>query len=584
MTWQAWLTLAVIGLAVAAMARDRASPATALLSAVIVLLVAGVLTPARAFAGFSNPAPITVAALYVLARAVEKSGVLQPVVSGLLGRDGSQRGALARLTVPVAAASAFLNNTPIVAMLVPQVTDWAERSGRSPSRYLMPLSFAAILGGVVTLIGTSTNLVASGLLQAHGMRPLGMFELTRVGLPVALAGVALLVVLAPLVLPRRRAAREQATQGAREFTVQMRVVRGGPLDGTRVGEGGLRNLQGVYLVEVERAGQTIAPVPPDTELEADDRLTFVGRVDTVVDLQTMGGLTSAEEAHLLDFDGPGHTFFEAVVGGGSALAGKTLKDLEFRSRYLAAVVAIHRSGEMVRAKLGQVRLRAGDALLLIADEGFLDRWRDQPDFLLVARFGGTPPAVPRKRGVVVAVAAAIILGASFGLMPILDLSLLGALVLVATGALTPAEARHAVNLDVIIAIAAAFGLAAALDASGLAGGMAAVLVDVFGRLGPHGVLAGLLLATVGLTVVVTNNAAIALMLPVALSTAGEAGLALRPVVIAVTVAASASFLTPIAYQTNLMVYGPGGYRFGDYARLGVPLTILVLGMILVLAR
>jgi di/tricarboxylate transporter len=581
-SWQAWLTLGVIAVVVWAMARDRVSPQVGLLSGVIVLLVAGVLTPEQAFQGFSNSAPITVAALFVLARAVEKSGLLQPVVSGVMGRDGSTRGALARLSVPVAAASAFLNNTPIVAMLVPQVTDWAERNGRSPSRYLMPLSFAAILGGVVTLIGTSTNLVVSGLLQAHGLEPLGMFEMTRLGLPVAVGGLALVILLAPVLLPERRAAREQATAGAREFSVQMRVVRGGTLDGKRVEEGGLRHLQGVYLIEIERDGQTIAPVPPDTELAAADRLTFVGRVDTVVDLQTMGGLTSAEEAHFLEFDGPRHTFFEAVVGGGSPLAGKTLKELEFRSRYQAAVVAIHRSGELVRAKLGQVRLRAGDALLLIADEAFLDRWRDRSDFLLVSRFGGTPPAVPRKRAIVGMVTVAIILGAAFGVLPILKLSLLGALVLVVSGALTPTEARHAVNIEVIVAIAAAFGLAAALDTSGLAHGLATVIVDTFGRLGPHGVLAGLLLLTLALTAVVTNNAAAALMLPVALSTAETFGLAVRPVVIAITVVASASFLTPIAYQTNLMVYGPGGYKFGDYARLGIPLTALVVAVVLAL--
>ncbi len=583
MSGAAWLTLVVIALVVVAMARDRVSPAVGIMAGVIVLLVLGVVTPEQAFQGFSNPAPITVAALYVLARAVEKSGVLQPVVSGLLGRDGSTRGALARLTVPVAAASAFLNNTPIVAMLVPQVTDWAERNGRSPSRYLMPLSFAAILGGVVTLIGTSTNLVVSGLLQAHGMAPLGMFELTRVGLPLAAAGLVTVVLLAPVLLPERRAVRAQVAEAARGFTVQMRVVSGGALDGRSVGEGGLRHLQGVYLVEIERKGHTIAPVPPDTELAGDDRLTFVGRVDTVVDLQSMGGLTSTEEAHFLDFDGPGHTFFEAVVGGGSPLKGKTLKELEFRSRYQAAVVAIHRSGELVRAKLGQVPLRAGDALLLISDEGFLERWRDQSDFLLVSRFGGTPPAVPRKRGVVGLVAAAIILGASFGILPILQLSLLGALVLVATGALTPREAQHAVNIEVIVTIAAAFGLAAALDTSGLAHAMATVLSDVFGQLGPRGVLAGLVLTTLALKAVVTNNAAAALMIPVALSTAGELDLAVRPVIVAVTVAASASFLTPIGYQTNLMVYGPGGYRFGDYARLGIPLTVLVVVLVLTLA-
>jgi len=483
----------------------------------------------------------------------------------------------------VAAASAFLNNTPIVAMLVPQVSDWADRNGQSPSRYLMPLSFAAILGGVITLIGTSTNLVVSGLLEEHGMAPLGMFELTRIGLPLAVGGLLVIVLLAPILLPERRAAREQAEEGARSFSVQMKVVAGGPLDGKLVEEGGLRHLQGVFLVEIERDGQMIAPVAPDTELKGEDRLMFVGQVDTIVDLHSMAGLASAEEPHFLDFDGPRHTFFEAVVGGGSSLSGKTLRDVDFRSRYQAAVVAIHRAGELVRAKLGQVPLKGGDALLLIADEGFRDRWRDRTDFLLVSRLGGTPPAVPRKGGIVALVAAGIVIGAGLGVMPILHLSLLGALALVGLGVLTPGEAKDAVHLDVIVTIAAAFGLAAALDTSGLAHAIATVMADVFGRLGPRGVLAGLVLTTIALKAVITNNAAAALMLPVALSTADELGLAARTIAIAITIAASASFLTPIGYQTNLMVYGPGGYRFSDYARLGLPLTLLVIVVILALS-
>ena len=578
----AWLTLLVIGAVFAVMAKDLVSPAAALFTAVTALLVAGVLTPAEAFRGFANPAPITVAALYVLARAVEKSGALQPVVNAMLGRGSGQRTVLTRLAVPVAAASAFLNNTPIVAMLVPQVTDWAERNRQSPSRYLMPLSFAAILGGMVTLIGTSTNLVISGLLEASGRPPLGMFELTRIGLPAAALGVALLVILTPILLPERRVPREQAEAAARSFTVQMKVTRDGALDGVQVEAGGLRHLQAVFLVELARDGETIAPVTPTTVLQGGDHLTFVGQVDTVVDLHAIAGLESAEHTHLLQFDSPRHTFFEAVLGETSPLAGTSLKDADFRERYQAAVVAIHRAGELVRGKLGQMRLRPGDTLLLIADEGFRGRWRDRSDFLLISRLGGTPPAVSRKAGIVATVGLAIVVGAGLGLMPVLHLSLLGAVALVAFGVLTPGEAKQSVDLEVIVVIASAFGLAAALESSGLAHTLATTIGESLGALGPRAVLAGLVLATIGLKAVVTNNAAAALMFPLALSTATELGLNVRAVTVAIAVAASASFLTPISYQTNLMVYGPGGYRFSDYARLGIPLTILLVVLVLVL--
>jgi len=581
-SWHAWLTLVVIGGVFFVMARDLVSPAVALLGGVIVLLLGGVVTPEQAFQGFSNPAPITVAALYVLARAVSKSGALQPVVNSVLGRGTDSRTALARLSFPVAAASAFLNNTPIVAMLVPQVSDWADRNRHSPSRYLMPLSFAAILGGMVTLIGTSTNLVISGLLEASGRPPLGMFELTKVGLPIAVAGVLLIVAFAPMVLPDRKPPRAQAEAAARGFTVQMSVVPGGPLDGKHVEEGGLRHLQGVFLVEMERAGELTAPVAPNTVLQGGDRLTFVGQVDVVVDLHSLAGLASAEEPHLLEFDSPRHTFFEAVVGEASPLVGKTLKEAGFRARYQSAVVAIHRAGELVRAKLGQVPLRAGDTLLLISDEGFRERWRDGRDFVLISRLGGTPPSVPRKVGIVAAVGLAIVLGAGFGVLPILHLSLLGALALVLFRVLTPGEAKNAVDLEVVVVIAAAFGLAAALDVSGLARAIGGLISGALGGLGPYAVLTALVMATIGLKAVITNNAAAALMFPLALSTSADVGLNVRAITVAIALAASASFLTPIGYQTNLMVYGPAGYRFSDYARLGVPLTILVVALILVL--
>jgi di/tricarboxylate transporter len=582
MPWHAWVTLVIVVSLLYVLARDLLSPVLAVFGAVIVLLVLGVVTPAEAFYGLSNPAPITVAALYVLARAVEKTGALQPALNAALGDGDGIRTSLARLLTPSAAASAFLNNTPIVAMLVPQVCEWAKRRGKSPSLYLMPLSFAVILGGVVTLIGTSTNLVVSGLLEASGQPPIGMFELTPVGLPVAAIGVAAIVLLTPLMLEERRPAQEDLSEGVREFVVSMEIVPGGPLDGLAVEAGGLRHLQGVYLVEVEREGQLIAPVPPTTILKGRDRLTFVGKADLVVDLQRARGLVSSERKHVREFDTSRHTFFAAVVGADSPLVGKTVRDVGFRGRYQAAVVAVHRSGQRVDAKLGDVRLKLGDTLLLLTDPGFRDRWRDRNDFLLIAPLGGSPPSASRKAGIVGLVVLVIVAGAGSGLVPILQASLLGAVALVVSGVLTPGEARNSVDLDVLLVIAGSFGLAAAVERSGLAEKLAAGLAGAFAPLGPTGVLLGLVLATIALTELVTNNAAAALMFPIATRAAMDAGFDGRCFAIAVAIAASSSFLTPIGYQTNTMVYGPGGYRFGDYARLGFPLTVLVAATVVLL--
>jgi di/tricarboxylate transporter len=582
MSWEAWLTLAVVVGMVVALARDLVAPALAVLGATIVLLIAGVITPAQAFSGFSNPAPITVAALFVVAAAVEKTGALQPLIAATLGRGNGGRMDLLRLLVPTAGASAFLNNTPIVAMLAPQVADWAEKRGKSPSQYLMPLSFATILGGTITVVGTSTNLVVSGLLAAEGMPALGMFEITRIGLPVAVAGIALIVLLAPRLLPDRRSSRDLLHQRElREFVVQCRVAPGGAMDGATVEAAGLRHLQGVFLVEIEREGRVIAPVAPSTVLRGDDRLAFAGRVDTVRDLQNMRGLVSAEQPHVTGFDSPEHTFFEAVVSAASPLVGRTLREADFRARYQAAVLAIHRAGQRVNAKLGAVRLKEGDTLLLLSDPGFAERWRHRSEFLLVSRMGGSPPAGTRQALFVGLVTLSIVGLAGVGVFPILEASLAGAVLLVLARVLSPSEARGALDLDVLVLIAAAFGVGAAIQTSGLAALLGSAIVGGLGAYGPLAVLLAVTLATSALTEIITNNAAAVLMFPIAVSTAAGAGLDPRPFAIAVAVGASASFLSPIGYQTNTMVYGMGGYRFSDYARSGWPLTLAVVAIALV---
>ena len=577
MIWEAWLTLAVITLAVLVLTRDLISPAVAFMAAVVVLLVAGVVTPAEAFQGFSNPAPITVAALYVLARAVEKSGALQPIVRATLGTAKGVRGALARMTVPVAAASAFLNNTPIIAMLSPQIGEWADRRGDSASRYLMPLSFAAILGGMTTLIGTSTNIVVSGLLETEGYEPFTMFELTKIALPVALVGLVITILASPRLLPDRLPPRQEARTGGRSFSVRMIVEPGGPLDGLRMDEAWSALPEGATMVYFERDGEGAGQPHPDTVLAGGDFLTLLGDTDVVRKLHDVSGLASSQQPHLpFEFRSARHAYFEAVIAPESRLMGQSLVDIRFLARYQATVVAIHRAGEPVHGHLAKTPLKPGDTLMVIADQGFGDRWRGRNDFLLVSRLGAPAPPLSRKAVVVLAVAAAVVVGAGLEVLPILHLSLLGALALVVFGILTPNDAKDSIDFDVIVVIGAAFGLAAAVDSSGLGGSAADLVASVVGGFGAHGAMAGIIVSTIALSSIITNNAAAALVLPIALTTAADFGVEPRAAAVAVALSASASFMTPIAYQTNLMVYGPGGYHFGDYARLGTPLTVVVL--------
>ncbi|MEO6445214.1 MAG: SLC13 family permease [Gemmatimonadaceae bacterium] len=585
MSLQAWLTLTIVGLMFVVMARGWASPAMSILSAVIGLLVAGVINANQAFAGFSNAAPITVAALYVLARAVEDSGALRPLVNAALGGSSNDVVRLLRLGVPAAIASAFLNNTPIVAMLIRPVLQWAERQNLSPSRYLMPLSFAVILGGVVTTIGTSTNLVVSGLLESAGQAPLGLFELSYVGLPVAIVGLVTIALTTRWLLPERTPPRSGLDADARDFVVRMVVEQGGALAGRSVEAAGLRNLEGVFLVEIERGGEPIAPVAPSTVLHDGDHLLFVGQARLILDLQNRDGIDSAERPHMKEVTRPDRHIVEAVIGRESPLLGQTPKAAGFRDRYQAAIVGIHREGHPLIAKLGQVKLRTGDTLLLLADTGFARRWRGRSDFLVITPLDGEQAEPIQKwRAAWVGLVVLMVVGAAgAGLVPILHASLVAAILVVVTRAVSTRAASEAIELDVLIVIAASFGLGAAIESSGLAATLSGGIVSVFSSYGTRAVLLGVVVSTVVLTEFISNNAAAALMFPIAIASAGQVGADPRSFAIAVAIAASNSFLTPIGYQTNTMVYGPGGYRFGDYMRLGLPLTAASIAACVLLA-
>jgi di/tricarboxylate transporter len=421
----------------------------------------------------------------------------------------------------------------------------------------------------------------SGLLVKQGLPALSLFEITPVGLPVALVGALIVIVLAPRMLPDRADTRPAYVVGGRDFTVSMRVVDGGPLDGTTVEDGGLRSLRGVFLVDIERNAGQISPVPPTERLRPGDLLTFVGRVDDIVDLQRTRGLVSAEAKQLDRLGSSSQVFYEVVVGT-SDLLGRTLKDVGFRGRYGAGVVAIHRQGRPLDAKLGEIRLHLGDTLLVIADRDFRERWRDSRDFLVISPLAGIPPKAGAKAPLVAVIGVSFVVLTGLGVLPLLNGALLTALALVATRAIDAGQARRAIDLNLVVLIAASFGLGAAVQSSGLAHVVADVLLSVFSPFGPIGALAGILLATIALTEVISHNAAAVLLFPVALATAASLGLQPLPFVLAVLFGASLSFLTPVGYQTNLMVYSLGNYKFLDFPRLGLPLIVGVATVVLVL--
>jgi di/tricarboxylate transporter len=582
LTFEAWIVALLVVVILFGLWKELASPSLLVFGGVVFLLAVGIISPTEAFSGFSNPAPITVAALFVVARAVSKTGALDRVTKYLLGNSGDTRRPMLRMLTPTVTISGFVNNIPLVAMLVPQVSAWAKRRGVDSSTYLLPLSFGAILGGMLTVIGTSTNLVVSGQMIESGLEPLSFFETGLVGLPIALAGVVVTVAIAPRVLGARKSARSDFEEGFRDYTIEMTVAVNGPADGVTVEAAGLRQLEGVFLASVDRGEESIAPATPTTTLRGGDTLRFVGQIENILDLQRLPGITFAEQGHIDQLDHPSVHYFTVVIGADSDLVGQTLKEFGFRRRYQSAVIAIHRAGHRLDVKLGDVDIRVGDSLVVIADPGFADRWRNRSDFLLIAAMDESITPVAPGAGITLLTLGTMIVLAAIGVVPILVGALVAALFLVAVGVLTPDEARRGVDLEVIGLIASAFGLAAAVDTSGLAAAAADGMVDMFGGFGQYGVLLGVILVTITLTELVTNNATALLMLPLAIAAAPASGVDPRGMAVAVAIGASASFLTPIGYQTNTMVYGPGGYKFRDYVRLGAPLTIITIIVLMVL--
>lgn len=567
----------LVGMIVALVSR-RVSPTVGVIGALAGLYLAGTLTTAQALSGFSNPAPFSIAGLYVVAGAVDRAGGLHAVTRRVLGTRNpvGHRSGLVRFSLAAGAMSSFLANTPVVAMLINPISSWAQRRGASPARYLIPLSYAAILGGMPTLIGTSTNLVASGIVAESGQDAYSLFEPARFGLPVALAGLVIILVLSSRVLPDR--GQQTPTEIGRPFTVAMSVSAGGPAEGLTVNAAGLRQLGKVYLVGVRRQADLITPVDPEFVLRGDDQLTFAGPVDDVVALGQMPGLELLEGKHVSALEDGQHAWFEAIVGGGSPAIGRTLKQVGFRRRYQAAVLAIHRSGQGLEQNLGETRIRLGDSLLLVADIDFGTRWGGRSDFLLVRRRREAPPSIGRNARISLVVLAAVAAMPLLG-MPVVKAALIGALAMVVSGVVSPRQARDSVDLNVVIMISAAIGIGVAVETSGLAQRLSTLVIDASSAGGTWGAALGLVFVALLLTEVMTNTGAIAMMIPIAIQVANTLDADPRTFALGVTVAASASFLTPVGYQTNTMIYGPGRYRFTDYLRLGLPMTAMVLALV-----
>lgn len=576
METQGIVALTVTGVVGVLLATTRLAPDLVLVGGVALLMVLGIVPPADALGGMANEGMITVAVLFIVAAALRETGGLAMMTEHVLGRPRSLPAALVRLMLPVTLASAFLNNTPIVAMMLPVVRDWARKIGVSPSRLLLPLSYATILGGTCSLIGTSTNLVVYGLLLAYSpdLR-LGLFDVSWVGVPCALLGLAYMLGIGRWLLPDRRPVTS-VFSNPREYTVEMLVEPGSPLAGRTIEEAGLRHLPGAYLMEIERDGEVLPAVSSAQRLRANDRLVFAGVVESVVDLQKIRGLVPAtDQVFKLNGYRSQRRLVEAVVSDSCPLVGRTIREGRFRSVYQAAVIAVARNGERLRGRIGDIVLRPGDVLLLETRPSFVAQHRNLRDFFLVSMVEDSAPPRHDRAGIAIAVLLGLVVAAGTGLLSMLNAAMLAAGLLIATRCISPSAARQSVDWSVLVVIAASFGLSRALEITGAAHWVAGRLLDIGGA-GPWPALALVYAATMLFTAFMTNNAAAVLMFPIAAATAERLGVSVLPFAIALMMAGSNDFATPVGYQTNLMVYGPGGYRFADYLRVGGPLNLLMM--------
>jgi len=580
MGWEAWFTLAIIGLCFSALLLSKVAADVIIVGALMILLLAGILSPQEALAGMANEGMATVALLFIVAAGLKDTGAISWLSQAMLGRPKSIPLAQLRLMTPVIAMSAFLNNTPVVAMLIPAVSEWAKRQQISVSKLMMPLSYAAIVGGTMTLIGTSTNLVVNGLyIEQSGTSGLGMWELACLGLPAAFIVLIYTLITSKWLLKERIPAISQF-DNMREYTIEMEVSPSGPLTGKTIEQAGLRQLPGLFLSAIERDGSLIPAVSPRAKLQANDILVFAGVTESIVDLQKIRGLEPPTEQHN-ELNAPRHirTLVEVVVSNSCPLLGKTIRDGRFRAHYNAAVIALARNGKRLNQKIGDITLSAGDTLLLEASPSFMEQQKNSRDFYLVSTLAGAQRPNHDKAALAMVIMAAMVTSVSLGWLSMFKAAFLAAGVMIVTRCINANSARRSVDWQILIVIAASIGIGVALTKTGAASAIAYQLVAMAGA-EPLLALAMIYLMTVLCTELVTNNAAAVLMFPIALLTAQQLDVSMMPFIIAIMFAASCSFATPIGYQTNLMVYGPGGYRFGDYLRFGLPITFILAVMAL----
>ncbi len=573
MTLEIGLTLGLLVAAIALFISNRFPPEVVALILLVTLLMGGLVSPEQGLKGFSNPAVVTIAGMFVLSEGLRRTGVIEQIVR-LLERIGRRSLWLAMvlLLLGAAALSAFMNNTAVVALLIPVVLNLAQSANQSPSRWLIPLSYASMFGGVCTLIGTSTNLLVSGVAEQRGLTPLGMFEFAPLGLIFTGVGMLYLLTIGMRLLPDRRAQADpaQAYQLGR-YLMEVVVSEEAKSAGKPLMEADFVRELGVEVLDIWRNGIRLLPLP-DRLIQAGDVLRVRCPLDKLEALQTRYGLTPlpAEQFHEEPED---YLLAEVVITPNASLIGKSLKQARFRNRFGATVLALRHRQETLLEQIAEVPLQAGDTLLIRAPRERLAEIAQNPDFLLISQRAFSPARTGQAL-LASAIMAGVIVVASLGWQPTAVAALAGALLMVLTRCLTPEEAVQAVDWRLMVMLGGMLALGTAMETTGAARWLTTQIMHTLGGLGPYVVLAAFYLLTSLLTEMMSNNATAVLMAALAIEVASTLGVDARPFLFAVAYAASSSFMTPVGYQTNTMVFGVGQYEFRDFLRVGAPLNLL----------
>jgi di/tricarboxylate transporter len=544
---------------------------------IITLGIFGVLTPTEILAGFANEQIAVILLLLLMGEFIRQSAVLDGLFNRLFNKVTSARGFLARMTLVVAGFSAFLNNTPLVAIMMPFTYNWGKKNNIPVSKLLIPLSYAAILGGCATLIGTSTNLIVNGLVTDQyiipGLKPLEIFDFAAVGVPMIVIGFLYMLFLGGRLLPAKKDVLENVEATPREYMVEVQIREGSDMIGKTVDEAGLRNLKGLFLVEIIRGTLTIRAVGRSTVLFRDDIMIFAGDTETIAEMiKQKSGLQLTQVGMFARKDRT--EVLEIVVSHNSSLINKTVKETSFRGRFDAAIIAMHRNGERVSGKIGLARLKPGDLLLILAGEDFSKRAMETQDFYLISKVREFKKMEWYKPAIMLGGLLISVMLSVFHLVPLfVSLVVLVSATMIMKVA-SPKDTVRSIDFNLLIIIALSLALGTAMIKSGLADILASSTIKWLMPFGRVTLLAGIYLITTILAAYITNKAAVAIIFPISLSVAIDLGAEPLPFILVVAFAAAANFMTPIGYQTNLMVYGPGGYSFKDFFRVGAPLTAI----------